>query len=419
MLGADGGPPTGSLLLNQPIVLEAELEVSATIEEAVLEVGIAAVEGQRIVTAFNTDGGRAPGSARSRDPRAARGARTRPPPRRVRHRPRGARGHYRRSRRPRRTRAAVRRRGLRRRRRDLRRHRAGLRAHGDALGAGSRRRLSRRGRPHEAGEATAGGARASSSPVRATTTPGISRESCASWAGGPTSSTGTPHPRRRASITGRTTSSRTTQRTVAVGSRAISGSICGRSRVTTSSTSPTRTDCGSAIRCMVGSPSTSVRMPRSSCCGDWARRSSTPTTGASTACRRPRSRRGATGRCAWTAPWRERPDICSDERNLEWGRNRNRLAHFQCNTGDNRKDYNDDPTVHEVPQFFCLDPDFWRPDLDVPERWRLDLPASTVRIYHARRQLPATHRGRSQHQVQPHLPAAHRADEARRATTSS
>ena len=61
MLGADGGPPTGSLLLNQPIVLEAELEVSATIEEAVLEVGIAAVEGQRIVTGFNTDGGRAPG----------------------------------------------------------------------------------------------------------------------------------------------------------------------------------------------------------------------------------------------------------------------------------------------------------------------------------------------------------------------
>jgi Fe-S-cluster containining protein len=82
-------------------------------------------------------------------------------------------------------------------------------------------------------------------------------------------------------------------------------------------------------------------------------------------------------------PWRERPDVCSDERNLTWGYNRNRLAHFQCNTGDNRKDYNDDPTVHEVPQFFCLDPKFWRPDLEVPERWRIDLPASTVRIYHA------------------------------------
>jgi hypothetical protein len=82
-------------------------------------------------------------------------------------------------------------------------------------------------------------------------------------------------------------------------------------------------------------------------------------------------------------PWRNRPEICSDEGNLAWGAARNRLAHFQCNTGDNRKDYNDDPTVHEVPQFFCLDPDFWRPDLEVPERWKLDLPSSTVRIYHA------------------------------------
>ena len=39
--------------------------------------------------------------------------------------------------------------------------------------------------------------------------------------------------------------------------------------------------------------------------------------------------------------------------------------------------------MHEVPQFFCLDPDLWRPDLEVPEKWRLDLPESTVRIYHA------------------------------------
>ena len=82
-------------------------------------------------------------------------------------------------------------------------------------------------------------------------------------------------------------------------------------------------------------------------------------------------------------PWRDDPQICSDERNLEWGRNRNRLADYQCNFGGNRKDYNDDPSVHEVPEFFCLDPEFWRPDLEVPERWQLDGPASTVKIYHA------------------------------------
>jgi hypothetical protein len=82
-------------------------------------------------------------------------------------------------------------------------------------------------------------------------------------------------------------------------------------------------------------------------------------------------------------PMRERPEVCSDERNLAWGYNRNRLADFQCNTGDNRVDYNADPTVHEVPEFFSLNPDFWRPHLEVPERYRLDLPDSTVRIYHA------------------------------------
>jgi hypothetical protein len=82
-------------------------------------------------------------------------------------------------------------------------------------------------------------------------------------------------------------------------------------------------------------------------------------------------------------PWRGRPDICSDERNLEWGYHRNRLTDFQCTTGDNRKDYNDDPRVHEVPEFYCLDPELWRPDLEVPQRYRLDLPEGTVKIYHA------------------------------------
>jgi hypothetical protein len=82
-------------------------------------------------------------------------------------------------------------------------------------------------------------------------------------------------------------------------------------------------------------------------------------------------------------PWRERPDICSDERNLEWGYHRNRLTDYQCTTGGNRKDYNDDPRVHEVPEFYCMEPEFWSPALEVPQRHRLDLPAGTVKIYHA------------------------------------
>jgi hypothetical protein len=82
-------------------------------------------------------------------------------------------------------------------------------------------------------------------------------------------------------------------------------------------------------------------------------------------------------------PWRDRPDICSDERNLAWGRLRNRLADIVLADGGNRADWNDSPTVRDVPQFYCLDPDVWRPDLDVPATLRLPMRASTVKIYHA------------------------------------
>jgi hypothetical protein len=81
-------------------------------------------------------------------------------------------------------------------------------------------------------------------------------------------------------------------------------------------------------------------------------------------------------------PWREMPRICSDERNLAWGSFRNEVADFQVLLGGNRADYNVDPSVHEVPEFYCLDPEQWRPDLLVPANYRLPLPQTTVKIYH-------------------------------------
>ena len=75
---------------------------------------------------------------------------------------------------------------------------------------------------------------------------------------------------------------------------------------------------------------------------------------------------------SWTSPpvcdickWRDVPWVCSDEVNLAWGKVRNELADYQCTLGGNRKDYNDDPRVHEVPEFYCLDPELWRPDLQI------------------------------------------------------
>lgn len=81
--------------------------------------------------------------------------------------------------------------------------------------------------------------------------------------------------------------------------------------------------------------------------------------------------------------WRNNAMICSDERNLAWGAFRNSMADYQILIGGNRIDYNLDPRVHEEPEFYCLDDDFWRPELAVPERFRLPLSDRTVKIYHA------------------------------------
>ncbi len=90
---------------------------------------------------------------------------------------------------------------------------------------------------------------------------------------------------------------------------------------------------------------------------------------------------GSSPVCADCA-WRNSPSVCSDQRNLKWGAFRNSVADFQVLLGGNRIDYNVDPRIHEVPEFYCLDPEFWRPDLEIPEAFRLPQREGLVRIYH-------------------------------------
>ena len=127
----------------------------------------------------------------------------------------------------------------------------------------------------------------------------------------------------------------------------------------------------------------STRAPTSSSCGRTARRSSTPTTAASTASRSPRSRSWDAVPACSICPFRDEPAVCSDERNLAWGEFRNRMADLQVTTGGNRADFNNDARVHEVPEFYCLDPDLWSPELVVPTNYRVAIPQSTVKLYHS------------------------------------
>lgn len=85
-----------------------------------------------------------------------------------------------------------------------------------------------------------------------------------------------------------------------------------------------------------------------------------------------------------TCRWRNVTTVCSDERNLAWGKFRNSVADYQCLLGGNRVDYNDDPRVHEAPEFYCLDKELWHPKIEIPETFRLQpMSEGTVWLYHA------------------------------------
>ena len=63
---------------------------------------------------------------------------------------------------------------------------------------------------------------------------------------------------------------------------------------------------------------------------------------------------------------------------------RNHFADFQCLLGGNRVDFNDDPRVHEVPEFYCLDKEIWHPEICIPQEFKLpEKPDGTVWLYHA------------------------------------
>lgn len=82
--------------------------------------------------------------------------------------------------------------------------------------------------------------------------------------------------------------------------------------------------------------------------------------------------------------WQQEPSVCSDERNLAWGKFRNEVVDYQCLLGGNRIDYNNDERVHEVPEFYCLDKELWHPEIDIPKKYLLPtLPKNAVRLYHS------------------------------------
>ena len=81
--------------------------------------------------------------------------------------------------------------------------------------------------------------------------------------------------------------------------------------------------------------------------------------------------------------WKNVPTVCSDERNLAWGKIRNSLADYVVTFDHSPTDCNLAAHVHTVPEFYCLDPDVWNPDLLIPTNYRLPFSEDTVKLYHS------------------------------------
>jgi len=79
--------------------------------------------------------------------------------------------------------------------------------------------------------------------------------------------------------------------------------------------------------------------------------------------------------------WRERPDICSDSRNLAWGRKVTSLVDLFCTETDPPLDYKSSPNAFRAPLTYALDPDIWHPDLTVPDRLKRPRKPGEVVVY--------------------------------------
>jgi hypothetical protein len=84
-------------------------------------------------------------------------------------------------------------------------------------------------------------------------------------------------------------------------------------------------------------------------------------------------------------PWQERPDVCSDERNLAWGVQVNRYCDLVFSELQASLDYlsSRHGNVVRGPVTMVLDEDFWRPDLAIPEAFRVAREPGEVLVYHA------------------------------------
>jgi glycosyltransferase involved in cell wall biosynthesis len=88
---------------------------------------------------------------------------------------------------------------------------------------------------------------------------------------------------------------------------------------------------------------------------------------------------GACNKCVW----QNTPSICSDLGNLAWGHKLKLFCDLIATETFPALDYQGAPNCFREPLTSALDSEFWKPDLDIPDKYRLPREAGELIVYHA------------------------------------
>lgn len=79
--------------------------------------------------------------------------------------------------------------------------------------------------------------------------------------------------------------------------------------------------------------------------------------------------------------WNNTEEVCSDDGNKNWGEFRNKVSDYICIWGGLRLDFNSSLNVHETPEFYCLDPNVWSDNLNIPVKYKIS--NKNFKVYHS------------------------------------
>lgn len=82
-------------------------------------------------------------------------------------------------------------------------------------------------------------------------------------------------------------------------------------------------------------------------------------------------------------PWQLRPEVCNDARNIAWGRKVDRYCDVIFTEGSPALDYQAIHKAVREPTTMCLDPEFWKPVLTVPDHLKIKRSDNELLVYHS------------------------------------